>query len=111
MSKNAIIFAPFQQQHGHVPRMPQSFITSQKTQDIDVASIEPIQSFLSLLYILLYNRRIIYIKGLRSFVLVLWMQRQCPVQKKKEPFMRCLYMLIYFIIFNDKNGSDIDKSF
>ena len=50
-------------------------------QDIDVASIEPIQSFLSLyIYILLYNRSNMY-KGIRSFVLVPWMQRQCPVSQ------------------------------
>ena len=40
-----------------------------------VASIEPIQSFLKFLYRLLYSN--LY-KNL-SFVLVLWMQRQCPV--------------------------------
>ena len=42
------------------------------------------------LYILLYNSNIY--KGLRSFVLVLWMQRQCPVHKC------CISLLQYTIL-------------
>ena len=53
------------------------FVTAShaQAQGIDVASIEPIQSFLSL-YIDYYSN--LY-KGIRSFVLVPWMQRQCPM--------------------------------
>ena len=49
-------------------------------QDIDIASIELIQRLLSLFinyYILLLYSNLS--KGTRSFVLVPWMQQQCPV--------------------------------
>ena len=43
---------------------------------------------LYILLLLLYSN--IY-KGLRSFVLVLWMQRQCPVNQQRKPWMKSFY--------------------
>ena len=62
------------------PDVSVGLILSLPAQDIDVASTEPIQSFLSL-YIdhYIYNSILLYsilFKGIRSFVFVPWMQRQ-----------------------------------
>ena len=58
------------------------------------------------LYRLLYNRSKLY-KGLRSFVLVLWMQRQCPVFEFNGPLKQ--YFSLYLAVSQKEGETDERK--